>query len=368
MSFIRAVIISPDDVSERYKRFALSNFTISNIRQYISGKESIIRTAITGFETSGVYQTSTISCTIPYYVVVLPQKIYDSLAEEGYDLDLTLVKRDPSIWQMCMYVCSIQRNDDPKCLITTISDQQSKGMKQDQDGDKNALYFILKRQNGYDSTKSFNYKISKMEMAGAFRNKRTLIGGPRYILSETSMLKIARNAEDFMHLDFFRKTYKYGIKFMNEASAGYLCDEYDEFQEAMRLHALTETPTYITIDDILLKNDRLPTIVSSGAKGNLDLIDLLLKSISSVDGPSLTNKKTEMLNLCNKYITSSQELSRNGRKQFAALFAAHDLVCLFHNIYINKVCYADYMNFASAGTFLFNNASLTLFVNELEQL
>lgn len=369
MSLIRAAIISPNDVPERYARFESSNFTISNIRPYISGKESIIRTSITGFETNGIYQTSTISCTIPYYSVVLPQKIYDGLESDGYDLSLVMVKRDPSIWQMCMYVCSAVRNPDPRCLTTTISDQQSKGLNQDQDGDKNAIYFNLKRVNGYDCTKSYDYKLSKIELASAFRAKRTLIGTPRYILSETSMLKIKRCPQDFMHLDFFKKTFADGVGFMNEASAGYLCNEYDEFQDALRQHAINEIPKYITVDDILLKTDRLETIVSSGAKGSVDLIELLLKNISSAeDAPTLTSKKKEMLELCNKYITSSQELSSTGRKQFASLFAAQDLVVLFSLIYINKVCYADFGDFASAATFLFNKASLQLFIRDLKEL
>lgn len=368
MSFIRAVIISPSDIAERYKRFESSNFTISNIRQYISGKESKIRTSVTGFETSGLYQTSTISCTIPYYVVVLPQKIYDTLESEGFDLDLVILKRDPSILQTCMYVCAVRRHADPNCLVTTISDQQSKGMNQDQDGDRNAQYLIRKRINGYDATKSFDYKIAKMEMANAFRVKRTLVGTPRYILSETSMLKIKRNSNDFMHLDFFKKTHHENISFMNEAAAGYLADEYDEFQEFLRLYVQNEQPTYITVDDILLKGDRLSTIVSSGAKGNWQLIDMLLGNISSCKGSTLTQKRKDMLDLCNKYITSSQDLSRNGRKQFAALYAAHDLVSFFDNIYINKVCYAYYGDFASTVTFLFNNASLKLFVNDLKEL
>lgn len=366
MSFIRAVIISPNDILERYKRFESSNFTISNIRQYISGKESIIRTAVTGFETFGIYQTSTISCTIPYYVILIPQKMYDALIEAGFDLSLVIVKRDPSLLQTCMYVCAVRCHSDPNCLVTTISDQLSKGLNQDQDGDKNAKYVIRMHENGYDCTKSFPHKVAKMELANAFRVKKTLIATPRYIFSEYSMLTITRNAKDFSHLDFFKKTEGENIKFKNEAAAGYLSDEYDVVQEALRQHAENENPTYITIDDLLLKTDRLATIVSSGAKGHLESIKSLLLNISSTD--TLTDKRKDMLDLCNKYITSSQDLSRNGRKQFAALFAAHDLISLNGNIFINKMCYASYRDYASAGTFLFNQASLKLFLAELRSL
>lgn len=368
MSFIRAVISAPEAIIERYKRFESSNFSISNIKKYISGKESIIRRSITGYETNGIYQTSTISCMIPYHSVVLPQKLYDLLEMEHYDLDLIMVKRDPSILPTCMYVCSVIRNPDPKIICITISDQQSKGFNQDQDGDRNAVYLISKKTNGYDSTKTFDYKVSKMELNLAFKTKRTLIATPRYLLSETSLLKIARFPQDFIHLPFFAKTYKYGKQFMNDASAGYLSDEYDVFQQALIEHNRNEIRQYITADDILLLTDKLSSIVTSGAKGNMGLIDMLLDNISSEKDRTLLDRKKDMLDLCNKYITSSQDLSRNGRKQFAALYAAHDLVVHFSNIYINKCCYANYDRFASAGTFLFNSASLELFLQDLIEL
>lgn len=370
MSFIRAIIVSPADMAERYKRFESSNFTISSIRRHISGKESKIRTAVTGFETYGAYQTSTISCIIPYFVVVLPAKLYDELNSEGFDLDLVLVKRDPSILQTCMYVCAVRRHDDPRCLVTTISDQQSKGMNQDQDGDRNAQYLLRKRYNGYDCTKSFDYKVAKMEMANAFCEKKTLIGTHRYHLSETRILKIKRHPEDFRSSVLFEKCQQIGgdVKSINEAGAGYLADEHDYFQELLRQHTENETPSYIKVSDILLETERLPSIVTSGAKGNINLIEMLLDNISSVNGKTLTDKTKDMIDLCNKYITSSQDLSRNGRKQFAALYSAHDLVSFNGNIYINKLCYANYEDFASAGTFLFNNTSLKLFVLDLKAL
>lgn len=368
MSFIRAVITSPESIAERYKRFESSNFSISNIKKYISGKESLIRRSVTGYETNGIYQTSTISCTIPYYSVVLPQNLYDLLEQNGYDLDLAMVKRDPSILPTCMYVCSIIRNTNPGINCTTISDQQSKGFNQDQDGDRNAVYFLRRKTNNYDSTKSFSFKVAKMELALAFRCKRTLIGTPRYFLSETSLLKIARFGHEFMHLDFFAKTYKHDKNFMNDASAGYLSDEYDEFQQALIKHNETETRQYITVGDLLLKTNKLPSIVTSGAKGNVELIQMLLTNISSDNRRTLHDRRKDMLDLCNKYITSSQDLSRNGRKQFASLYAAHDLISHFSNIYINKCCFANYNNFASAGTLLFNNASLELFLQDLIDL
>lgn len=372
MSFIRAVVASPNVAAERYKRYESSNFSISNIKKYKSGKESIIRTAVTGFETKGLYQTSTISCLIPYYTVVLPQKLYDILDKANYDLDLVLTKRDPSLLQTCMYVNAVIRNTNPTDEVIKISDQQSKGFNQDQDGDKNAIYPKLRVINGYDATQSYKYKISKMELAAAFRSKATLITLPRYLLSETSLLLIERHQKELSQVTnensrvFFTRTHPHGIRFMNEASAGYLRDEYDDFQKTLIELNKTKQMEFVTIDDILLKTTKLSSIITSQAKGNKDLLDMLLMNISS--NTTLSNCKKSMIDLCNKYIVSSQDLSRNGRKQFTALYAAQDLISFNGNIYINKIFYANYMKFASVGLFLFNEASLELFLEDLINL
>lgn len=373
MSFIRAIISSPHVAAERYKRFESSNFAISNIKKYKSGKESIIRTAVTGFETQGIYQTSTISCMLPYYSVMIPQKLYDLLKEAHYDLDLVLTKRDPSLLQTCMYVNAVIRNPNPEDDVIKISDQQAKGFNQDQDGDKNPCYPLLKVINGYDATQSYKYKVAKMELAAAFRKKTTLVASPRYLLSETSLLIIERFRHELGTAGteksqiFFNKTHMHGIRFMNEASAGYLSEEYDHFQKTLIEYNKNKPLEYITTDDILLKTStKLSSIITSEAKGNKDLLDMLLNNISSEE--SLANRKKEMIDLCNKYIVSSQDLSRNGRKQFTALYAAQDLVAFNGNIYINKVFFANYTQFASTGMFLFNEASLELCVQDLFDL
>lgn len=147
LSFIRAIILDPkinsSVIMDRYHRFESSHFAISNIKKYISGKESIIRTAITGFDTTGIYQTSIISCTIPYHSVVLPQNLYTMLKDDGYDLDLILVNRDPSLLTTCLYVCSVLVNPDPNIDVVAISDQQSKGREYIVDSSVSNLIFVF---------------------------------------------------------------------------------------------------------------------------------------------------------------------------------------------------------------------------------
>lgn len=369
MSFIRAVICAPEAVKDRYKSFENSNFSIANIKRYKSGKASIIRTAVTGFETQGLYQTATISCLIPYYVKVIPRKLYQVLAEQHYDLDYVLVKRDPSLLPTCMYVCALYCQPDDDIETTTISDQLSKGMNQDQDGDKNADYFIRTRcaQQKWDARDLYDYRVAKMELAAAFRNKCTLLGRPRYVLSETTLLILERHREQLRREPtnvYFKKTHRYGVQFVNDASAGYLRDEYDEFQRLLQLYNYERVPLeYVTFDDLTLAKDRLSSGISSGAKGTFDLLQLFLDNIEKTK--PLVERKQDMIDLCNKYIVSNQDLSRNGRKQFTSLYASQDLVSFNENIYINKVLYADFSNFATAVYFQFAEVSLELFLKDL---
>ena len=132
VSFIRAVIVMPEAAKDRYTRFEESNFSISNVKKYKSGKESIVRLAVTGFETKGIYQTSTISCIIPHYKTIIPQMLYDLLVEQGYDTSLVCIKRDPSIKSTCMFVCKAERNPDPSFRTIIIPDAISRPMNQDQ--------------------------------------------------------------------------------------------------------------------------------------------------------------------------------------------------------------------------------------------
>lgn len=213
ISLLRAVVNMPELVVERYRRFEASNFKVSNIKKYKSGKQSIVRTAITGFETKGIYQTATISCTLPSRTVLIPQKIYDLMVDD-YDLSLVAVKRDPSIKQTCMFVCRAKRNPDPDVDTLVISDAIAKPMNQDQDGDKNGVYVLPNRAHGgYNRHESFLHRLARLELATAYAADKTLIATPRYSFSEYNLLVIHRKRAELMERsEFYRRTYDKGAE------------------------------------------------------------------------------------------------------------------------------------------------------------
>lgn len=365
MSFIRAIFSMPEMIVERYKRFESSNFTISNIKKYKSGKVSIIRTAVTGFNTKGIYQTSTISFTIPYHTVIIPAKLYDLLEQQNYDMNLALVIRHPSILTTCMYDCKVVRNPNESEDVIKIPSETSKGFNQDQDGDKNVVNFMLKSIKGYQATSSFRYNLAKLELAAAFLKKITLMAAPRYLFSETTLLYLERYRDLLCERnETFRKFHAYGPKFLNEIFAGYKVDAYEEFQQLLIDTTVNEPFTFITVDDLLLKTDRLPSIIRSCAKGTKYHLHYFLSKISSTD--TLLDLKRDLIELYNKYVISSQDLSRDGRKQFTCNYASIDMVNINNYIYINKVLYADYSDFASVTLLNMNESSLFTFVLDLE--
>lgn len=365
MSFIRAIISMPEVIIERYKRFELSNFTISNIKKYKSGKVSIIRTAVTGFNTRGIYQTSTISFTTPYHVVVIPSKLYDLLESQQYDMNLSCVIRHPSLLPTCMYISNVIRNPNENEQVIKISSETSKGYNQDQDGDKNPVNLLRKIVDGYQATSSFKYFLAKLELAQAFCKKMTLIAAPRYLFSETTLLYLERYRDLLCERsEIFRKYHRYGSRFLNEILAGYELDAYDDFQQLLIDITVNEPWSFITVNDLLLKTDRLPSIIRSGAKGTKYLLKLFLSKISSTD--TLFDLKKDLIELYNKYVISSQDLSRDGRKQFTCNYASIDMVNENNFIYINKIVYADYSDFASAILLNINDSSMFAFVLDLE--
>lgn len=137
-SLIKAILWSQHLIGDRYKNFEQSKYKVSNIKKYKSGKHSIVRTHITGFETNGIYQTATISCDLPQDTIMLPQCLV-KLMEKNYDLSLVCIKRDPSIKPTCMFVLKTIVNPDPKVQVLVINDAIAKPLNQDQDGDKNAI-------------------------------------------------------------------------------------------------------------------------------------------------------------------------------------------------------------------------------------
>nr|WOJ45404.1 lef-9-like protein [Apis mellifera nudivirus] len=154
---------------------------------------------------------------------------------------------------------------------------------------------------------------------------------------------------------------------MIDAGCGYLRDEYVAFLE--RLIDINKRPrhTYITANDLLLKTDRLPSIIQSGAKGTHEHLKILLNRIAD-NRTTLHECENDMIALVNKYVSSSQELSRNGRNQFASLYASTDLIIFNGKVYHNKIFLADYTLFGSIGAFMWSAASLQLFVEDLFSL
>lgn len=381
ISLVRAVINMPDKVKERYQRFEASNFIISNIKRYKSGKQSVVRSSIIGYETRGIYQTSTISCVLPYNVILLPQSLYDMLINLNYDLQYVALKRDPSIKQTCLFVCRALRNPDPHVETVVIPDAIAKPLNQDQDGDKNGVYILPLTVRGYQRSEAFVHKLAKMELSEAYGKKLTTDGRPRLSFSENNLLLMNRHAGELRRHEFFKKTYDlserimldsgYDVRersnFMIEVGCGYLHKEFDDFcHELIRLNARPDTHSMVTADDLLLLTQKLGSIIKSGAKGHEESLVALMINMHSTD--SLYKKRKEMIDQLNRYIASSQELSHSGREGFSLHYAAHDIIVMLGHIFLNKYHIADYNDFASIGTFVFNQSSLDVFIHDLEQL
>lgn len=154
------------------------------------------------------------------------------------------------------------------------------------------------------------------------------------------------------------------FRFVIEAGCGYLREEYQPFLERLIEINKSNRHSYVTVGDLLLMTDKLASFVKSEAKGSKELVEMLLTKISN-NSQVLQDNINDMFGLVNKYITSSRELSHDGRNHFVSIYASNDLVVLNGKLFHNKEFICDLAKFASIGSMLWTTASLDLFVEEL---
>jgi hypothetical protein len=371
MSLLRAILILPKTIIERYKRFENSNFFITNLKQYKGGKESVIRTAITGFVAIGIYQTATISCSLPHDEILIPAKIYDMM-KERYHLDMVFIKRDPSFHQTSMFVMKGKRNEDEEAMTIIIPDCISKPLNQDQDGDKNGIYVLEKYTiNKYDRRQSLNFRISLLEMRNAITTTHTITGKSRYNMSEYARLMMYRGRETFFKDDLFIQIIKrlkyHDTKtpdFIQNVGITYLKEEFNMFRKRYKN---LKQETLITLDDMLMRNDTLHSIVESGAKGSMMSLNVFFENLIRDDDPTslrLQERKTEMMEQMNRYIDSSTLLSKTGRSQFVLLTAFEDLIVLSGIVYLNGRPLLDMRDASLSFSLMFDEAALCAFFDD----
>lgn len=369
ISFVKAILWSPNLINDRYKNFEQSKFKVSNIKKYKSGKHSIVRTNITGFETNGIYQTATISCNLPQDTIMLPQCLV-KLMENDYDLSLVCIKRDPSIKPTCMFVMKTIVNPDPDVQVLVINDAIAKPMNQDQDGDKNAIYAEPRETSpGYDKFQSFIHKVAKIEMALAFKKRNTLIALPRFSISENSRQLIYRHSKFLLDKsEFYQRTHSHGLAHMIQAGCGYLYREYDDFCSLIRQLNNDVPVQLLSFDDILGKTSRLTDIILSGTKGHMESLEMFRNSLTNKSCRTLDEQLEPSRKQMSRYITSGQQLRTTGRERFILLYSESELKSSFGTIYLNTKPFVNVKPFYASFVLMFSEASIVECLKDLDTL
>lgn len=367
-SLVKSIQWAPQSMNDRYKNFEASNFKVSSIKYYKSGKHAMHRTNITGFDTNGIYQTATMSCDLPQDVVMLPQYIYN-IMKFDYDMSFVCLKRDPSIKPTCMFILRTIVNPDPSIQVIVINDAIAKPLNQDQDGDKNAIYALPKHTKpSYNKFDSFLHKVSKVEMNRAFVRRLTLIGFPRYSFSENSRQIIYRFHRHLLDTEiFYQRTHSHGLDYMIDAGCGYLSQEYDKFCSTIR--TLNHRPVnLLTFDDVIGRTNGLRDIVMSSTKSHLETLESFYRIVNNKENRSLKEQLAPSLKQMSRYITSGQNLRETGRERFILLYSEGELKSSFGTIYVNTKAFADLKTFFPVFLFMFSEASLSEFIKDIESL
>lgn len=366
-SLIRAVIVNPNSIPIRYKKYEESKFKIGKIKEYKSGKTSVIRQEVTGFSTYGAYQIGIISDTGHPRYLVLPQALYQ-LLEPDYDLELAVVTRHPSFYVTSAHVVHILQNTNPHIKVVILANQLAKTMNQDQDGDNDTVFFLPKRKLGFDFQHTLEYKIAKIELALAFMKSMSLLARPRISLSECDVVQLERGHPLLESHNLYREMKATNMSYAQllELGISIRSDEFNALYETLKSIISLPKINALTIDDVLLETNILTSIVNSGAKGTREHLDMLLTNLYTC--PDLEQLKEKMVRQYKLYISSSRNLGLNGRSQFSCLYAIHDLIILHGNVCLNKIILADYKTSGIMFSFMFTQAALDYTLKDLESL
>lgn len=367
VTWVNSILYDSDQVSKHYDSFINSNFKIPEIINYKSGGDSFIRNEVTGFKTSGLYQTAIISPALEEDCVLVPQYLWDKL-EKDYFMDLAAVVRYPSFYLTSMEICKIKRNSDPDIQVIVLPCTLSKGMKQDQDGDKNGIFFLKLRVNGkYDRTKSFEFKLCKIEMSLALNNCRSLFSEPRYQFSEHNIAFLHRKYDIFKHNEFFARTFHLGHFNMMEAACGYLRSEYLIFRDLLIHENKKEDGYILNVYDYLQQNNTLKNIIDIGVKTNARLLDVFNDSLTKKPQPLMSKLHglDGLVPQMNRYIDSSKKLSTDGHIEFKLIYNKEGVIMCCGILWNNEKRLGDFKRFSNLYSLTFNKTSLKLCIEDI---
>lgn len=382
LSFLRGVIANPKAADNRYKRYHSSSFVVPNIKKYISGKESGARQAITGFDTTGMYQTSTISPILDKDTFLIPQILYkllndknkpSQMLDETPPFILYALKRDPAYTSTCMYILKGVENPDPTTECFVINAYIATLLHQDQDGDKNAVYSLnaITSNSYYNINLSFNYKLSKLELVRAHGNFLTTTALSRYDFSEHNVRMLALKQNEISEKnELVRRYYERGPKFLIELGCGYMRDELAAlFHTLVEINKRPERDVFTMYDLSLLDNPNsgcesiVKLMIQSGLTQK-NTVQLFLNKL--IEPQTLMDMERPMIDQMNRYITSGKDLKINGRKEFAILYNSSDIVSMAGLIFYNKLLIYNFINYPSSILFSIRESSFIAFIDDLE--
>lgn len=357
MSMLKYLLCDHEKFASTHQYLEKSLYKFGRISTNVSGKFSIIRSGITGLFATGLYQTGTMDSSQHFSDVVVPEKLLKFL-DDRFFTDSALINRDPSINTTCMYAVDLKKGDGETIVI---SDTIAKPMNQDNDGDRNPLYFISK-----ETAHLVTNQMARIEILRAKETYITNLALPRLSFSEYARIKLERHRRlypksELSSHEFLQKRGHLSYDIMIETGCQYDRKIFMDFFECLRKNISEEDMYMISIDDLDPNSVMLSSIYQSGAKGSKEHVDLLLESISA---PKSFDKE-KMFKQMIKYVTSSQSMSIKGRMQFVMLIFLHDVVLTNGLLFMGNQLMADVKPSETSIFAVFNPGSLKCAASDL---
>lgn len=154
------------------------------------------------------------------------------------------------------------------------------------------------------------------------------------------------------------------FSFVDDALCGYLRDEFIELEQWMIDMNQKNPYKCIGVDDIIDECSTLDDFYLSGAKGTRLHKELFHKNLYDHEG-TLNDQEKQQEDAANNYVSSRNDLSKNGRALFVLLGASNDLRIQSFVLYHNSLLLMNLFYCPTFVFFLWSNASLELCLDDI---
>lgn len=336
-----------------YKLFMTTTFAVGNLALIKKGTKSAVKMKVLGCNAPGIRGTIIIDSLYRPGEVSIPESLFRTT---WTSCPLSIINRDPSISEKCIYSVLVRpHSDDKQCIA--VNSFIVTGMGADQDGDEETIYLpnaAMREQHVGDKNVSVLCMNKELkDMSWEYGLRRTAINEPRYLYSQLdkltvftydAVLQVYCELWSLIAFTFPRLDVAERLRRMECLGCSLCHRDQDNFH--VFLYELNLGPhDILTINELFSESNEsgiLNAVVASRAKGSTKLLEFNRTLAGGPIDHQSVEYRDRLADTYDKPVKTSKIMGNTGRDGFAWQYAMSNLrYCLGQVRFNDEVWVAD---------------------------